>query len=33
LSGRLSFPGAGWIVWPVIGLLTLATFYFVLRGR
>jgi hypothetical protein len=33
LSGGMSFRGARWVVWPVIGLLTLATFYLVLRGR
>jgi hypothetical protein len=31
VSGRLSFPGAGWVVWPIVGLLTAATVYLVLQ--
>jgi len=29
LSGRLTFPGAGWVVWPLVGLLVAGTVYLV----
>ena len=33
ISGRLSFPGARWVVWPLVGILTAGTLYFVLSRR
>jgi hypothetical protein len=33
LSRDLSFPGAGWVVWPLMALLTAGTVYLVVHSR